>query len=234
MKTVAIFGYNRLSFEAISRINRETHIIKVYDHNPMHIEHALKNDIDAKLINFRSDESLKEIGIGNSIDCLMCCFDNDSENVFLTLSARNLDNNLQIIAIIKDPDASEKLLAAGANKIIDPYQICGHKILDMLERPDITDLFDHTVFGRTDLHLAEVVIPENSFLQDCLVSQLELHSHYNLILIGLINKRIGDQMHFVSEELDRRLNSGDILVILGPSREIRAFKNDVNDEYCKI
>ena len=126
------------------------------------------------------------------------------------------------------------MIAAGANKIIDPYEICGRKIHDMLKRPDISDIFDHTVFGRHDLHLAEVVIPENSYLENTHVNQLQLSSQYNLILIGIVNKQVNDQLHFVVEEFDRRLSVGDILVILGPSREIRAFKKDVENEFCHI
>jgi voltage-gated potassium channel len=104
----------------------------------------------------------------------------------------------------------------------------------MLKRPDINDIFDHTVFGRHDLHLAEVVIPENSYLENSYASQLELSSQYNLILIGIVNKQISDALHFVAEEFDRRLSVGDILVILGPSREIRAFQKDVENAFCKI
>ena len=234
MKHIAVFGYNRLSFEAISRINAETHQIRVFDHNPANVENALSKGFNAALLDFRNDDELKTLGIGHSINTLFCCFENDSENVFLTLSARSLDSELQIIAIIERPDSAEKLLAAGANKIIDPYQICARKIHDMLKRPEITELFDHTVFGRTDLHLAEVEIPEQSFLRDLVVRQLELGTHYNLILIGIIATQASDHMHFVAEEAERKLAAGDILVILGPSREIRAFKKDVNDEFCDI
>jgi voltage-gated potassium channel len=152
--------------------------------------------------------------------------------VFLTLSARALDKELNIISIVDSPESAEKLLAAGANKIIDPYEICGRKIHDMLKRPDITDIFDHTVFGRHDLNLAEVVVPENSYLVNSFASQLELSTHYNLILIGVVNKHISDDLNFVAEEFDRLLNVGDILVILGPSREIRAFKKDVENVFC--
>jgi voltage-gated potassium channel len=234
MKRIAVFGYNRLSFEAISRIDSDIHQIQVFDHNPAHIDMACDKGFNAAALDFRNDDDLKAIGIGSSINTLLCCFEDDSENVFLTLSARALDKDLQIIAIIDNPDAAEKLLAAGANKLIDPYQICGRKIHDMLKRPEINDLFDHTVFGRNDLHLAEVAVSDSSFLRDIFVSQLELNTHYNLILVGIINKRISNQMHFVAEEADRKLNPGDILVILGPSREIRAFKKDMNDELCKI
>jgi len=234
MKNIAIFGYNRLSYEAISRIDPESHMVMVFDYKPANIEMAIEKGINAGIIEFRSDEDLKAIGIGSTIDILFCCLDEDSENVFLTLSARALDKDLQIIAIIERPEAAEKLKAAGANNIIDPYQICGRKIHDMLTRPEINDLFDHTVFGRNDLNLAEVVVPENSFLQDVYISRLEIDTHYNLILVGIINKQISDRMYYVAEEPDRKLSPGDTLVILGPSREIRAFKKDVNNEFCDI
>ena len=145
-----------------------------------------------------------------------------------------MDKELNIVTIVDSPESAEKLLAAGANKIIDPYEICGHKIHDMLKRPDINDIFDHTVFGRHDLHLAEVTIPENSYLENAHVTQLRLSSQYNLILIGIVNKQVSEQLYFVVEECGRRLSVGDILVILGSSREIRAFKQDVENAFCKI
>jgi len=234
MKHVAVFGYNRLSYEVVSRLDKEAYDILVIDHNPVQIALARDNGLETASIDFRSDEDLKSVGIGSRIETLFCFFDQDSENVFLTLSARALDKELNIIAIVDTPESAEKLLAAGANKIIDPYEICGRKIHDMLKRPDITDIFDHTVFGRHDLHLAEVVVPVNSYLENSFASQLELSSQYNLILIGIVNKQVSDKLHFVAEEFDRRLNVGDILVILGPSREIRAFKKDVENEFCKI
>lgn len=234
MKKIAVFGYNRLSYEAISRLDKEQHDILVIDHRPTHTAMAVENGFAASTIDFRSDDDLKSIGIGTDLDTLFCFFDDDSENVFLTLSARALDQKLTIIAIVDSPESAEKLIAAGANKIIDPYEICGRKIHDILKRPDITDIFDHTVFGRHDLRLAEVAIPENSYLQGCTIGQLELNAQYNLILIGIVDQQAGEQLHFVAEERDRRLKAGDILVILGPTREIRAFKKDVDNEFCEI
>jgi voltage-gated potassium channel len=234
MKKIAVFGYNRLSFEAVSRLDCDSHEILIVDHDPEHAAQAAEKGFATAMMDFRRDEDLKSIGIGHDVDILFCFFDQDSDNVFLTLSARALDKKLTIIAIVDSPDSAQKLIAAGANKIIDPYEICGRKIHDVLKRPDITDIFDHTVFGRHDLRLAEIVIPPNSYLEKRLVSQLELKTHYNLILIGIVNKHISDQLHFVAEQTDRLLSAGDILVILGPSREIKAFKKDVENEFCAI
>jgi voltage-gated potassium channel len=150
--------------------------------------------------------------------------------VFLTLSARALDPDLNIIAIVYSPESAQKLRAAGANKIIDPYEICARKIHDLLKRPEITDVFDHAVFGRHDLNLAEVVIPVDSDLMGQCVSQLQLSSQYNLILIGIVNHDRSQDLRFVVEDTNCRLTEGDILVILGPEGEIRAFKKDVENE----
>lgn len=230
MKRIALFGFNRLSCEVFNRLDPENYHILAIDRDPAHRALAREHGLEVRDIDFRSDDDLRSIGIGAGIDTVLCFLDQDSDNVFLTLSARALDSKLNIIAIIDSPESAEKLLAAGANKIIDPYEICGRKIHDMLKRPDITDIFDHTVFGQHDLHLAEVVLPENSSLENSRISQLQLKARHNLLLIGIVNKRISDRLHFVIEESDWRLKTGDILVILGPAREINAFKREIENE----
>ncbi len=234
MKRVAIFGYNPMSYEAISRIDQARYQLVVLDHNPAHIELAHENGFETALADFRSDDDLRAVGIGRDIDTLFCFFEEDSQNVFLTLSARALDAELKIIAIVYSPESAEKLRVAGANKLIDPYEICARKIHDMLKRPDISDIFDHAVFGRHDLNLAEVVIPDDSYLIGQCVSQLQLSSQYNLILIGIVNQRRAEPLRFVVEDTHCELVKGDILVILGPEREIRAFKQDVENEFNDI
>ncbi len=227
MKNIVVFGYNRLSVEAINRLDGESHNIIIADREKPRIDLAEDKGFSTAVIDFRNDEDLKNIGLGKTIDTIFCFLSEDSENVFLTISARAIDPELNIIAIIEDPDAAEKLMAAGANKVIDPYQICGRKIHDLIKKPDITNIIDQTVFGRHDLHVAEVVIPEDSPLENTYSSQLKLNEKHNLVLIGIVDREIGEHLHFAIGEQDHLLNAGDILVILGPSREIRAFKKEV-------
>ena len=227
MNKIAVFGYNRLSVEAIKRL--DCNCVTVVDHDEERLQHATENGLNTANIDFRSDEDLKSIGIGKDVDIIFCFFLEDSENVFLTLSARVLDAELNIIAIVDDPNAAEKLLAAGANKIIDPYHICGRKIHEWIKNPDISNIFDQTVFGRQDLHVTQVTIPENSFLDQTWTSELNLNEKYNLVLIGVVDKELGDDLYFAIGEQDHRLDAGDILVILGPSREIRTFKKEIEN-----
>jgi len=185
MKRIAVFGYSIMSLEVIKQLNEEHYSYVFIVKNEAEALLVAEQGFDTKIIDFRNDEAIKSVGIGENIDILFCFYPKDSDNVFLTISARALDNKLTIIAIVDDPESAEKLLAAGANKIIDPYEICGRKTYDMLAKPDITDILDNTVFGCHDLHIAQIEIPNNSALVETKTSALLLAVTYNLILIGV-------------------------------------------------
>ncbi len=228
IKRIAIFGYNRLSFDAISRLDQKSHDILIIETDPSLIKLAKEKAFKTTSIDFRSDGDLKSIGIGQDIDIIFCFLPNDSENVFLTLSARAIDQNLNIISVVESAQSAEKLIAAGANKIIDPYQICGHKIYELIKKPDITHIIDHTVFGRHDLHIAEITIPKDSSLDNTYANELIQNKKQDLVIFGIVYKKLGNDLQFTIGEKDRKLTVGDIIVVLGPSREINAFKKETS------
>ncbi|MGZ5575876.1 MAG: potassium channel family protein [Methylobacter sp.] len=230
MKRIAVFGYGIMSLEAMSRLNREQYSIIFIAKNEAEAALIEEQGFSAKIIDFRNDDELRSVGIGVDVDILFCFYLRDSDNVFLTISARAIDKNITIVAIVDDPESSEKLLAAGANKIIDPYEICGRKTHEMLTKPDITNILDDTVFGRHDLNMAQIEILRGSCLENTKTSDLRLSEKHNLMLIGVVDRELGDQLHFAIGEKEHRLDAGDVLVVMGPATEINAFKKEV--EQC--
>jgi voltage-gated potassium channel len=227
MKRVAVFGYSIMSLEVMSRLNKDQYSFVFIGKEESEVALVAEKGFETSIIDFRNDDALKSIGIGADVDILFCFYPRDSDNVFLTLSARAIDKALTIVAIVDDPESAEKLLAAGANKIIDPYEICGRKTHDMLAKPDITNILDHTVFGRHDLHIAQIEIPIGSCLENITTSELKLDEKHNLILIGVVDRESGEALHFAVGEKEYTLNAGDVLVVLGSNREIRSFKEEV-------
>lgn len=216
-----------MSFELISQLIEKQNKLIILDDDPVKIEQAEQKNLPAQLLDYRQDEDLVTLGISSKVATLFCFLENDSENVFLTLSARALDKQLKIISIVNHPDSAEKLLAAGANKIIDPYEICSNKVYQLLTKPSIAWVLDQAVFGRADLHMAEITIPNHSILDKTLTSELNLNKKYNLFLIGVVDKELGDKLYFSLGEQDHTLDVGDILVILGANRDIRKFKKEI-------
>jgi voltage-gated potassium channel len=230
MKRIAVFGYGIMSLEAMKRLNQEQYSIIFIAKDEAEAALVEEQGFGAKIIDFRNDDELRSVGIGTDVDILFCFYPRDSDNVFLTISARAIDKNITIVAIVDDPASSEKLLAAGANKIIDPYEICGRKTHEMLTKPDITNILDDTVFGRHDLNMAQIEILEGSCLENTKTSDLRLNEKHNLILIGVVDRELGDQLHFAIGEKEHCLDAGDVLVVMGPATEIKAFKKEV--EQC--
>jgi len=224
LKRIAVFGSSGMALEVISRLDPETCSAVYIGQNQAEVAAFRDKGLKAEVGDFRIDDELKAAGIGSCIDYLFCFFAADSDNVFLTISARALDNKLTIIALIDDPDSAEKLLAAGANKIIDPYEICGRKTHEILTKPEITNILDQTVFRRHDLNIAQLEIANGSWLEKRKISSLKLNEKHDLILIGIVDKASVDDLHFAIEEQEKYLDAGDILVVMGPTRAIRAFK----------
>ena len=191
MKRIAVFGYSIMSLEVMNRLNEDQYNLVFIGKDESEAALVAEQGFEAKIIDFRNDDALKSIGIGADVDILFCFYPRDSDNVFLTISARAIDKRLTIVAIVDDPESAEKLLAAGANKIIDPYEICGRKTHDMLTKPDITNILDDTVFGRHDLHIAQIEIPEGSCLENTRSCELKLDEKHNLILIGVVDRESG-------------------------------------------
>lgn len=223
MKKIAVFGYSTLSLEVMRRLNPNQYQLIFAGKNPLEAERVAEEGFASTVINFRNDEELKALGIGVDVDILFCFYPKDSDNVFLTISARAMAKDLTIIAIVDEPESAEKLLAAGADKIIDPYEISGRKTYDMLVKPDITNIMDSTVFGRHDLNMAELEILPDSCFENVLLSELK-QQQPNVMIVGVVDKELGNDLLFAIGEQDHHLDAGDVLVVLGPAGEIRALK----------
>ena len=76
--------------------------------------------------------------------------------------------------------------------------------------------------------MAEIEIPTGSYLQGDYVCNLNLNEQHNLILIGIVDKELGEDLHFSINEKQHKLDAGDVLVVMGPAQEIKNFKKQVH------
>ena len=227
MKKIVVFGYSVMSLEAMKHLNPNLYEIVFVGKDEAEANLMRAEGFKSFTIDFRNDDDLRSMGIGTDVDVLFCFYPKDSDNVFLTISARAMAMNLTIIAIVDEPESAEKLLAAGADKIIDPYEICGRKTYDMLIKPDITNIMDNTVFGRHDLNMAQIEVFSGSSIENILLTDIKAKLKHNVIIVGVVDKEFVDDLHIAIGEQLYRLKAGDVLVVLGSTRAIGAFKYEV-------
>ncbi len=224
MPRILIFGCRNLGFEVARSLASDSRNIVMVDHDADRVAIARAKGFETRQARYDSDEDLKALGIGDSVTLLYALLEKDSENVFLCLSVRTLASSIRIMAVSEQTEAQQRLLAAGANKAIDPFLLSAHQVVQSMTRPLVTDMLEHTILGQQDLELAELVIPDNSPVQGQRVSQLALGESYNLVLIGLLDWQTSDKFMFHSLKEDRQLDVGDVLVVVGHDAEINQLK----------
>jgi voltage-gated potassium channel len=227
---IAIFGYEKLAVDIADYLNNSRNDVIVLDCNEANISQAAKRGFETAVVDYSRDLELREIGIGAGIDTVFCLLPDDAENVFLVISVRSIDPRVTIVSIADAPDSIPKFLAAGADKVIDPYEISGLKIWRMLRKPIISQVMEKTLMSEPDLNLAQVPIVKGSFLDGLLVGDSRLRDYYDLVLLGMVDRALGDEFIFRTRGLRHRLDAGDILVVIGPRAEIDRLNKDLGNK----
>jgi len=229
-KKVLIFGCNSLVNDVADELTRRKWNITIISRNEECIKRLEAKKIKFKDVDYTDDEQLKLLGIGKDVDTIFSFFEQDAKNVYLIISAKNIDPDVSIITLNQSLDSPDKLRAAGANKVIDPYEISGRKVFNMIKKPLISETIEHVVFGQSSINLAEIEITENSFLDGQSLGEAQLSKNYNLILLGVVDRELGNEFIFRLSGIDHKLDPNDLLVVIGAVDEIERLKTDISSQ----
>ncbi len=114
--------------------------------------------------NAANEGLLEQAGIRRARG-LVAAVDSDAENVYITLTARGLNPDLNIIARANFEESESKLLRAGADRVLLPYSLSGRRMVTMLVRPEVADFLDEVASaGGMELLIEQVKIGKGSKL----------------------------------------------------------------------
>jgi voltage-gated potassium channel len=145
----------------------------------------------------------------------------DSENVFIVLTARDLNKKLLIFARAGSPGTDKRLLKAGADRVVSPYAIGAVRIAHNILRPTVTDFLELALSGEgMDLRMEEMRIPDDSKLVGMDLMASGIRSNYNLIIVAI--KRPEGTMVFNPHPREK-FQAGDTLVAIGAAENLSRF-----------
>ena len=167
------------------------------------------------------DNILIKAGIGNAKG-LVAVLSTDVANVFTTLSARGLNPNLKIIARAEEETSREKLIKAGANRVVLPYEIGGFRIAQALLRPVVIDYFDE-IFYRSDFNLRidEVEILPKSSLINKTLAESGIRSELDVIVVAIYRS---DKQFIYNPGFNSKLNVNDTLIVIGKNQDLKKLR----------
>lgn len=223
-RKILLFGFTKSAIEIGLKLKERGYQFCIIDNDAALLPKAKKLGLELKILDYSDDLVLSEEGIGQNIKFIFSLFDEDAKNVFLTLSAKSLDEELNVITITHTKDAIHKLEIAGANTILDPYQISGKKIYKLITQPEVMNIIDATVFGYHDINMDQIVITKISPLNGKMIDDIYPHPNYNILLLGIHDQELKKKFIFITEGHNHKLDEGDILVVIGQSEEIKRYK----------
>jgi len=149
---------------------------------------------------------------------LVSVLSSDAENLFVVLSARSMNGSLVIVARAGEDGTGQKLLRAGATKVVSPYRIGGTRIAHAILKPVVVDFLElATKTNNLELAIEELPVAETSPLAGKVITETGLRQDYGVIVIAI--KRKGGQMTF-NPTKDTRVEAGDTLILLGEGRQM--------------
>jgi voltage-gated potassium channel len=164
------------------------------------------------------DETLRQAGIERA-RALISALPKDADNVFVTLTARELNPRLKIIARASAKNSESKLLRAGADSVVMPDEIGGSHMANLVTRPEVIRFLEMiSGLGPKRLRLEELSFMDlRTELRGRSITELGIRSRTGATVIGLRN---GAGEFTVSPSADSRPGPGDVLILLGTDDQI--------------
>lgn len=215
-----ICGYGRVGLHIVAEFSAAHLPFVVIDEKETNVGDCIEHGHLALLGDATSDDVLREAGIQYA-KCLLVATDNDAHNISITLSARHLSSKLFIVARANHNETEAKLKLAGADRVLSPYTIGGHRMANLALQPGVMEFFDTiTKAGDAELAVQEVVVPATSPLMGKTLVEAQNTLSYGTMLVAL--KRPSGVMP--GSRLEARIEVGDTIIVVGALEQLAAFK----------
>jgi len=168
------------------------------------------------------DEDLRRAGIDRAAGIVVAS-DDDADNLYISLSARNVRPDIQIVARASDEDAEKKLLLAGADRVVMPYTAAGRTMANLVLKPQVMSFLDAvTTATGPDLHMAEIEVSEACATAGKTIRDSRVRHETGAIIVAL---RKRDGTFDTTPEPDAVLEPGDVIVGVGTTEELQRLED---------
>ncbi|MBI5876417.1 MAG: potassium channel protein [Chloroflexi bacterium] len=221
-----VCGFGRVGEQVASEMAALHMPLVVVEREPAAIERLERRGLPYVRGNAAEDETLMAAGIEHAVG-LITVLNADSDNVFVALSARALNKDLQIVARATTEAAERKLRQAGADRVVSPYVMAGNHIVSLLVHPNVVE-FLHTTMRtpQYELWLEEITIAPDSPLVGKTLHEMALRETTGANVLVILR---GAEHQTVDWSPELALAAGDVLIVMGRQEQLQALARLARD-----
>ena len=225
---VIICGYGRNGKQAANKLATHHRDFVVIEKDEQVTQKHKDTSTLFILGNANEDEVLVRAGI-NRACCLISALPNDSENVFVVLSARQMNPDIRIISRASQETTYSKLKLAGANNVILPDRIGGDHMASLVVVPDLLEFVDNlSIIGNQSINIEEVAVEQlYDTSKQKTILELDLRKKTGCNVIGYKDE---NGNYHINPEADQKLVPGSKVIVLGRPEQIQTLNSMYNIE----
>ena len=230
-----ICGYGRVGEVVAEQMAREKKPVVIVEKSLERVEEAAGRGFLAIRGDAENDELLKSLGLEERAANVLCVMGDDVANVFVTISARQMNPKLRIIARANQKQVVDKLKLAGADYVVAPFEIVGLVALEYVGKPVAFEAIYDILSGADDVRLETVPLPVHSPMIDHPIGAIDF-ARYKLLLFGVITGLetelspetgyfpLAERHFYFNPPAVFSLRENDILVLVGHRDSLQYFR----------
>ena len=162
------------------------------------------------------EESLREAGVEHARG-LAACLPDDADNVYVVLTARDLNPQMHIVARAAEEQAEPKLIRAGANRVVAPTIIGGHRMAMALTKPAVDDFLGSITANKLELAFEQLEVDAGSSLVGHKLRETNIRSELDIVVVSI---RRSDGQILFNPSGEAMIQSGDLLIAIGHAESL--------------
>lgn len=217
-----VCGYGRVGRNAAHELKRSGVPFVVVDREAERTERAIQAGMLAVTADSTRDETLRSVGVEHARG-LISALATDADNLFVILSAKNLNPKLFVATRAAEEEAEQKLRRAGADALFAPYTTAGYRLAQAVLRPHVFQFFDLASKGMGfNVDIAQVRVPESSGFASRSLEQTRIRHDLGVIVLGI--RKLDGAMVF-NPAAETVIQGGDYLIVMGEPANLRTLEN---------
>jgi voltage-gated potassium channel len=218
---VIVCGFGRVGRSASYELQRAKVPFLIVDRSEQRAQQAVDSGMLAVVADATRDDSLREVGVLRARG-LIAALPSDAENLFIILSAKTLNPNLNVVTRASEEEAETKLRRAGADVVFAPYTIAGQRLAQALVRPHVVQFIDFATSIGPRIKIEQLRIAAGTRFVSRTIGELAKQLGSGVIVLAL--RRTDGQMLF-NPEAGTLIEPGDFLIVLGEQPSLTKLEN---------
>ena len=220
-----ICGYGRMGAVIARELDDKNQKFLIIENNEKKVEIIRSKGMLCINGDATSDEILQNAQIDKAAGVAVV-LDTDQENLFVTMTIKTTNPDIFLLSRCAKEYNESKLLRAGANKVINPYKAGGHRMAEMLSKPQVEDSISVVSPKHADLNLTldEISLKKCKEYDNVTINDSKIRENYDVNIVGII-KDNGESI--INPEPDTLLNTNDIILLIGDEDKMSVFKEQL-------